>query len=275
MRRFEQTLVAIALSTFVFLGFAGSANAKESRFSGTAQLDLTNAYYFRGILNESNGLIAEPWGELYFSLYSAEDGFIRDITLGAGVWLSIHSEDTLAANEPESLYEADYYPLLSIDLAGGFNLTTTYYFYTSPNGAWTETVDELNFKLAWDDSDASPFPVQPWVNVAIETHSTSLGNNSGSGLQLGIEPTLFENDHISVSLPVELGLAIDDYYEGVKAHENTFGYANLGLGMSVPITDTFAASLGFKYFLFGDDLQTVNGGHGGHGVGTASLTAEF
>ena len=150
----------------------------ESRFSGIAQLDLTNAYYFRGILNENDGLIAQPWGELYFNAYSSEDGLIRDVTFGVGVWLSIHSEETLATNGPHSLYEADYYPLVSTDFAGGFNLLTIYYWYDSPNGAWGDAVEELNLKLSYDDSES--LGLSPWVNVAIETHSTSLGGSSGT-----------------------------------------------------------------------------------------------
>jgi hypothetical protein len=267
-------LVLAVLASLV--GSANGAAAQDSRFSGIVQLDLTNAYYFRGILNEKGGFIAQPWGEAYFSLYGSDDGFIRDVTAGFGVWMSIHSRDTLATNGPESLYETDYYPLVSVEFAGGVTLLTTYYFYDSPNGAWGPAVQELNFKLSWDDSEAlGAFAVAPYMNLAIETYSTSLGGNSGTGLQLGIAPTFYENDKFSISGAAEIGLAIDDYYEGVDSNENTFGYANIGGGVGVPINDTFAANLGFKYFIFGDDLQTVNGGHGGHGVVTASLSASF
>jgi len=267
-------LVLAVLASLV--GPAGSAAAQDSRFSGIVQLDLTNAYYFRGILQEKDGFIAQPWGEAYFSLYGSDDGFIRDVTAGFGVWMSIHSEDTLALNSPQSLYETDYYPLVSIEFAGGVTLLTTYYFYDSPNGAWDQAVQELNFKLSWDDSEAlGKFAVAPYVNLAIETYSTSLGSKSGTGLQFGIAPTFYENDNFSISGSAEIGLAIDNYYEGVDSTENTFGYAALGGGVGVPINDTFAANLGFKYYIFGDDLQTVNGGHGGHDVVTASLSASF
>lgn len=275
MLRTSRTIAALALGLALF-GPALAAEAQVAdRFSGVAQLDLTNAYYFRGILQENHGFIAQPWGELYFSLYASDDGFVRDVTAGVGVWLSIHSEETLALNNPTSIYEADYYPLVSVDFAGGVNLLTTYYFYDSPNGAWDEAVQELNFKLSWDDSEAWKFGLAPWMNLAIETHSTSLGPNSGTGLQFGIAPTLYEADRFSLSGSVELGLTIDDYYEGVDSDENTFGYASLGVGVSVPITESLATSLGFKYFLFGDDLTTVNGGHGGHGVVTASVAVSF
>jgi len=271
-------LAASALAALALLGSPSASLAQEeaeSRFSGVAQLDLTNAYYFRGILNEKRGLIAQPWGEVYANLYSSETGLIRDVTVGFGVWLSIHSEETLAANSPPSLYEADYYPLISMDLAGGFNLLTTYYFYDSPNGAWDEAVQELNFKLSYDDSES--LGLSPWVNLAIETFSSSSPSTSGSAMQFGIAPTLFENDTFSLTGSAEVGITFDDYYDGLSSdtNENTFGYANLGVAVGVPITDTWSTSLGFKYFLFGDDLQEVNGGHGGHGVVTASLSASF
>jgi hypothetical protein len=265
------SLVAFALLAALV---APRARAEEeSRFSAMAQIDLSNAYIFRGIMQEKRGLIAQPWGEVYANLYSSESGFLRDITAGVGVWLSIHSQETLAANQPTSVYEADYYPLVSIDFAGGVNLLTIYYFYDSPNGAWGEAVQELNLKLSWDDSELTR--LSPWVNVAVETFSTSLGSRSGSAVQLGIAPTLFEGDDFSISAGAEVGLTIDDYYEGVDAKEDTFGYANVGLGASLPINDTLSASVGFKYFFFGDDLETVNDEHGGHGVVTASLSASF
>jgi len=273
------TLMHRAFTAFAFVaGLAAlgpvTANADdESRFSGIAQLDLTNAYYFRGILNENDGLIAQPWGELYMNLYSSEDGLIRDVTAGVGVWLSIHSEETLATNGPHSLYEADYYPLISTDFAGGFNLLTIYYFYDSPNGAWDDAVEELNFKLSYDDSES--LGLSPWVNFAIETHSTSLGPNSGTGVQFGIAPTFYEGDAFSVSGSAEVGLTIDDYYEGVDSSEDTFGYANIGVGIGVPITDTWSAGGSFKYFFFGNDLETVNNGDSSYPVGMLSLTAEF
>jgi len=255
------------------LAFPSAAGAEEtSRFSGVAQLDLTNAYIFRGIMQEKRGLVAQPWGEVYANLYSSEDGLIRDVTAGFGVWLSVHSEKTLAVNGPRSIYEADYYPLVSIDFAGGFNLLTTYYFYDSPNGAWDEAVQELNFKLSYDDSES--LGLAPWVNVAVETFSTSFGPRSGSGVQLGIAPTFYDGDRFSVSGSAEVGLAIDDYYEGIGS-ERAFGYANAGVAVGVPITESWSTSLGFKYFVFGNDLELVNGGHGGHGVVTASLSASF
>src|SRR5262245_41226402 len=85
------------------------------RRTGSVQWDSTNAYFFRGILQERRGYIAEPWGELYYSLYSSEDGFIRDFSIGSGVWASFHTKETLAEHGPRSLYETDWYPVVYLE----------------------------------------------------------------------------------------------------------------------------------------------------------------
>ena len=151
----------------------------------------------------------QPWAEVYFNLFSAEDGFIRDVTFGGGLWTSFQSERTLATEDPQWFYEADYYPLLTIGFAGGVSLTTIYYWYDSPNGAWDDAVQELNFKLAWDDSEAlGRWSMKPWVNLAIETHIhlVRLAGLRGQGVQLGIGPTLYaaEDESFTLTVPAEM-----------------------------------------------------------------------
>lgn len=256
-----------------------------SRISGVIQADFTNAYYFRGILQERDGFIAQPWGELYLNAYSSEEGLVRDVTFGAGVWASFHTEETLAVDGPHSLYETDWYPLISIGFAHGVSLTTTYYFYTSPNGAF-QTAQELNFKLAWDDSEAfGRWAVSPWVNFAVETHNTAFGPDEGVGVQMGVAPTLFtlgsETYPVSVSAPVELGLGIDDYYEVEGGDDDMFGYLSFGLSASVPLAfvpetaGSWSLTLTGKGLYFGDNLADANRGRSLYPVFVASLGVEF
>ena len=185
--------VALAAAPVLADEAAPEAEAEEgplSRFSGSIQADFTNVYFFRGILQERNGLVAQPWGELYYALYQSETGFIRDFSIGGGVWASFHTEETLAEHGPHSLYEVDWYPALYLELQGGLSLSAIYYFYTSPNGAFS-TADELNLKMAWDDSETfGRFALQPWINLAIETENTAFGDEEGIGVQMGIAPTL-------------------------------------------------------------------------------------
>jgi hypothetical protein len=273
--RAQLVVAATAALVVAAPAFADEAEAEApeetgfmSRFSGIIQSDFTNVYFFRGILQEKHGFIAEPWGELYFNAFSAEEGPIRDVTLGAGVWASFHTEETLAVDGPHSLYETDWYPLISISFAHNISLTTTYYWYTSPNGAFA-TAQELNFKLAWDDSETfGRWAMAPYVNFAVETRRTAFGPNEGSGVQMGIGPTLFtffegSDMPVTLSAPIELGLAIDDYYEEEDGDENTFGYLNFGLTASVPLpfipVGSWSAKLTAKGWYLSNTLREVAG----------------
>lgn len=257
-----------------------------SRFSAAIQADFTNVYFFRGILQERDGFIAEPWGELYFNAYSSETGFLRDVTLGAGVWASFHTEETGASNGPHSLYETDWYPLISLGFAHNLTLTTVYYFYTSPNGAFA-TAQELNFKLAWDDSETfGRWAMAPYVNFAIETHNTAFGPDEGAGVQMGIGPTLFtlfegSDMPVTFSAPIELGLAIDDYYEEEDGDENTFGYLNFGLTAAVPLAfmpegaGDWSFKLTGKGWYLSNTLAEANRGRSLYPQFIASVGVEF
>jgi len=285
-------VAALALAPFGALAAeepeAGAREAEEeetSRISGIVQVDFTNAYFFRGIMQERDGFIGQPWGELYFNLFAADEGLIRDVTIGGGVWNSWQSEKTLREHSPGPLYETDWYPLFSVGFENDITFTLIYYFYSSPNGAF-DTVEELNLKLEWDDSEVlGRWALAPWVNLAIETHLTSFGPDKGEGVQLGIEPTLWELDDdaypLSFTIPAELGLAIDDYYEEDDGSENAFGYASVGLLASLPITaipESFGAwtvSAGGKIFYLSETLQDVNRGDHVYPVVTASLGVEF
>jgi hypothetical protein len=262
---------------------AAQDDAETSPFSGMVQLDVTNAYFFRGILQEREGVILQPWTELYFNLYSADDGFIRDITIGGGVWTSWHSERTNASQDPQWLYEADYYPLISMDFAGGVSLTTIYYFYTSPNDAFS-TAQELNFKFAYDDSEAlGDWSMAPWINFAIETEKTAFGPDQGIGMQLGVGPTLYaaEDESFTLTLPIEAGFSLTDYYESGDGENHFFGYASAGLLASIPLgfipegAGAWSVNLGGKVMVFNEILSDANRNKSVYPVGTASLAVAF
>jgi hypothetical protein len=256
-----------------------------SRLSGTVQADFTNAYYFRGIRQEKEGFVFQPWGELYYNLFKADDGPIRNITIGGGVWNSIHSEKTGATSDPRSLYETDYYPIVSIGLPENLTLTTIYYYYTSPNDAY-RSVQELNFKLSWDDTEAlGKFAMAPWVNLAVETHRTSFGPDRGEGLQMGVGPTIYtiplENYPITIKMPLELGLALNKYYEHANGHESTFGYFAAAGTASVPLAfvpkglGNWSFTTMLKGYFLSNTLKNANNRQSTEGVYTGSLTLAF
>ncbi len=284
------TLSAAAQEREAIDGIAAPAAAGEdtgwlSHLSGSMGFDFTNAYYFRGILQERDSLIAQPWGELYYSIFQSEDGPIHDISVGGGVWASFHTEETLASDNPKSLYEVDWYPALSISLPAGVSLTTIYYFYTSPNDAF-KTAQELNFNLGWDDSEVlGRFSLQPYVNLAIETKNSALPPNQGVGLQLGVEPTLYEvpiEDYpITFTLPVEIGLSLNDYYERASGSESTFGYLSFGMSASIPLAfipegfGSWSAGVTGKGYWLNHTLAAVNLGRTLSPVVSGGLSVEF
>lgn len=264
---------------------AEEEDGEESPLSGMFQSDLTNAYFFRGVLNERGSLIWQPWFELYLTIWTEEEGPIRDLTIGAGIWNSVHEEKTLAQQDPRIWYEADLYPLLSITFPYELTLTTYYYWYTSPSDAFS-TVEELNFRVDWDDSEVlGRWAMAPWVNFAIETNRTSFGDEEGTGMQVGVEPTLWEWEHerypVTFTLPLELGISLGDYYEEDNGEEDTFGYFSWGVGASVPLAfvpgflGDWSVSLSAKGFVFSDALKRANDDDRLYPVVMQSLTVEF
>jgi hypothetical protein len=275
------------------LGLAAPGAAEEeaadagplSRFSGSAGVDFTNAYIFRGIVQEDQGFIAQPWAELDYNLYESETGFLRGVTVGGGVWSSFHSEETLAQSSPTYLYEVDWYPVVYLTFPAGLSLTTYYYFYDSPNDAF-KTVQELNLKLGWDDSEVlGRFAVAPYINFAIETHRTSFGPDEGVGMQIGLSPTLYTFEHdtypVTFTFPIEAGFSIDDYYEDETGSENFFGYLTWGLKVSMPLAfvpkelGEWSVSLAGKGYYFSSDLAEVNDGDDLQGVVVGSIGIAF
>lgn len=257
----------------------------QGRVSLLIQNDFTNAYIFRGIMNEKKGFIWQPWAELWFSLYESDEGPFRSLSFGTGIWNSVQSEKTLAQHDPKVVYETDVYPMFNIDFPWGLSLLTTYYFYTSPNGGF-DTVQELNFKGSWDDSEyLERFALGPWINFAMETDRTSFGDKEGSGIQMGVGPTLYEVPNetypLAFTVPVELGISIDDYYEEPGRSNDVFGYLSWGLTATLPITaipDDYGAwsvSVGGKGYYFSNALARVNTGKHLYPTVTGSLTIEY
>src|SRR5437870_1200537 len=89
---------------------ASKQESAEPTWNGDTGVNFVTGYIAFGILQENQGLIAEPYVDLYHTLFQS-DGGISKVTLGLQLWSSIHSEETLA--KPDSnfaaWYEFDYY----------------------------------------------------------------------------------------------------------------------------------------------------------------------
>ncbi len=202
----------------------------------TFSLDQTivTQYIFRGVKQEDSGLIYQPGVTINATLYEGED-FISSLDVYAGIWNSIHSEDTAAANSNAPWYETDYVVGASLGLPAGFTFDPMVVFYTYPSGA-AGAITEAMFVLAYDDADLMAgwdLPaLNPYILYALELAAAGSGENSY--LELGIEPSFAiyeaEDFPITLSIPVALGLDLGNYYG-----DDFFGHVTFGAVFSTPL----------------------------------------
>ena len=159
------------------------------------------------------------------SLYDGEDG---SVSLAAGTWSSLHSRtDAGFDGAPGIFYETDFYAGLGFGFAGGWGADVTYTAYMSPRGSWG-TVREVAVGLSHDDI------IAPYITLAFEIDGSAAGDNSGTYLELGIEPSLpLDDAPVGVSFPIAVGLSPSDYYDPGGVNE-AFGFFNVGAMLGVP-----------------------------------------
>jgi hypothetical protein len=239
----------------------------SGKLSLAGGLDVTTAYFFRGYNQEDQGVIAEPYINIYFKISDNAD---HPITGYIGTWNSFHSEKT--GGDPgafETWYESDLYGGVDFGLGGGFTLGGIYTIYTYPGGAF-DTIEEVGVKLSYDDTDkfGLPFALKPYVGVYFETQD--FNGSEDTYLEFGIAPTVYtynkDGDHaIAFSVPVTVGCSLDDYYFDNDGHEEFFGYGSIALAASMPIHSgaygdwSLNASVTWMQ-LFADGLETANHG---------------
>jgi hypothetical protein len=260
-------LVAVAAG---WLGAASASAAPNTgRISFTGGTDFTTAYFFRGVLQERNGFIAQPYGEMMINLYKAEGPF-SGLSLVGGLWNSIHSEATNhGAQELNVLYEQDWYGGIQANFLDNALTTRAFWIaYTSPSDAF-KTVQEVDLSAALDDSQwLGAFALKPAILFGTETENTLLGTERGQYLEVGVSPgfTLLDDETypVTVTLPNKVGLGLDDYYDLSESNEDTFGYFSTGVKVSIPLAfipedyGTWSASGGVQVLAFGNNTRTLN-----------------
>ena len=245
----------------------GSAVAQEAAPStgavsvGTG-IDIGSAYYFRGIIQETEGFIAQPYLEAGLTVYESDTG-LQSVSVTAGTWSSLHSGPSGsdgAAGDPAMWYETDFYASLGFGFADAWSADVTYTAYMSPNQSFG-TVKEVSFGLGYDDGLLGPY-----ANLAFETAGQADGGlNEGTYLELGVGPGLaIPNSELGLSFPVAVGLSLSDYYENATGSD-TFGFFNVGAILSVPLSaipahyGSWEISGGVNLLVFGDALKEING----------------
>jgi hypothetical protein len=265
------------------------AGTNEGRISLDVGVDFTTDYYFRGIIQETEDSIIQPYAEVGLNLYKGESG-INSISGTLGIWNSFHGgpsgADGNATTDPKFWYESDLYAGLAVGFADVFELGFSYILYTSPNGSFTD-VGEFDISLSFDDSKLlGPFALSPSATIAFEVDGQADGgNDKGTYLELGIEPgfSLVENDQVSVgvSVPLTLGLSLSDYYEFGTGDDDTFGYfdagvaVNVGLGLIPKDFGALSLTVAGHFLFLGDNLETANNGDSFKAIGTIGVSLSY
>ena len=257
----------------------------EKVVSGQLGFDVTSQYFFRGLLQENQGIIFQPRVELGYGLYDAEgdDGTLRSLDLRFGLWNSLHDGPTGGAGG--IWYESDFYVEVAGKLGERFGAPAGYWVYSTPNGTASFSkgaapVEELVFRVDYDDRgmwfDSIESGLRPWAVLAIEVdgqRDVPSGGHVGTYLELGVEPSFvigkLGDGDLTLSFPSKIGLSLGDYYERPQANggnDDFFGYLDVGAEVYAPLTflparmgpwDGYAA---LHLLLLGDNNEARNGG---------------
>lgn len=268
--------------------------------SFSAGVDWYTHYFFRGMLQENQGLIIQPYGSATFKVYEG-DGPINSVSITGGVWESMHSGPTGTKNlnsnpeanagDPALLFESDFFGGVSVGFLNDFTAGVLYSAYTSPSGQFS-TVQDVAFSLAFNDAKCwegvglKGFALNPSFQANVETDGQAdMGNKIGFGgltdgdkgvyFQFAIAPSFVIVDSkdypITLSIPVIVGFG-SDYYEvdkngdGAVDEDSTFGYVDVGLMVSTPISfipakfGAWTLKGGVHGIYLGDSNQFLNHG---------------
>jgi hypothetical protein len=256
---------------------AGAAAAPQAPASApaattvavTAGVDFPTLYFFRGIRQEADAnLTVQPWLDVAVSGSSP-------VSVNFGTWNSFHSGSNkdAATRGAHAWYESDLYAQATYS-AGKFKPALLYTAYTSPAGNY-QAVSELAGVFTYDDSSMT-VPMSPKIVLAFETSKAQAdgGAHRGVYLELGVKPTFKAGEKLSVGIPLKLGMSLKDYYEGPNG-DSKFGYFDIGLAGSVPVSDMVEFHAGVDLLAFGDTLKAFNADKSTQAVGNIGFGFTF
>ncbi len=206
---------------------------KAPFITGDLGVAVVSEYVSRGVVNENQGAIVQPYLDLYFNMYEGS-GFLNKIQLNLGLWSSIHSNRTgaTATTTLGSWYEFDWMPGISFTFAKDFTFTFTYLDFDFVSGGGR--AGNLNFSLGYDDSKLlGAWAVHPHVTVLKSVIGNPVGvpgANQGWYYEVGIAPS-HTFGPVTLTVPLTVGLGDNKFYGG-----KTFGYFSAGATAAIPLS---------------------------------------
>ena len=270
LKSFRSACVLIATYFGLLSPQPALAQATTSRIAFNIGLDASHAYLFRGIKQERQGAIIQPYADVTFRVFE-EGGGLNFVALTLGQWNSLHSGPSGADG---AWYEADFLvgATLGVDQ---WEAGVSYTSYVSPNGMF-DTVQELGFSVTM------PLALSPHVGMAIEMSGQADGGDSeGVYLELGAEPGLDISDGtILLNFPAVVGLSLNNYYENGNEFNDTFGYFALGTVAMIPLNvsesaGSWGVSVGVHLIALGNYLEVLNDNDQFQVVGSIGFSLGF
>ncbi len=262
-RRISQLLSMLAVAGAITVGLTSTpamADGHEAPNQGAVSVSgnftITNEYFFRGIFQENQGMIYQPDLTVTFDLTAAG---LEGVSAYVSTWNSIHDgPSSHTGSNGGQWYESDFLVGINFNILERLNADVSYIVYYGPSAGGI-FAEEIDLKLVFDDADLwteegfLAAGLQPYALVAFETDGAADGLSTGGGtvgssegiyLELGIEPSfdwvISEDLTIAMSVPVKVGLSLDDYYESVNPtttalEDEDFGFFSVGLTGSIPL----------------------------------------
>ena len=257
-RFIKTTSTAALIATFALVSAqpvtaaeGDAADPNTGAISVGGGVDFVTQYWFRGIAQENQEVIAQPWVELGINLYESE-GVFSSVDFNVGIWNSLDSGPSGTGAGGRMWSEADFCTGLSASVSD-FTVSVIYTAYYSPNTVFA-TTQEIALKFEYDDSGLWEnlgvnflgfSGLAPYALIAFEFDGGADGiSGEGVYLELGIAPgfelAFVENYPITITFPVTLGLSLSDYYQAPNAttgliEDDAFGYVTFGVEAGVPL----------------------------------------
>ena len=296
----------IGVFTFVLLGWIapGSAQAQVNtgKVSFNTGIDMSHAYFFRGIRQEDEGFVAQPYADINFNVWSDDDAAgLTGVDFTLGIWNSLHSgptgSDAPGDGNVKMWYEYDFFTGFTLNI-DNYEAGIIFTSYTSPNQSFS-TTQELALSLGMDDSELlGAFSMNPSVLIAIETKGGADGGSSeGVYLQLGVEPGMpIGEDVASISFPITIGLSLSNYYESGgpilgpefmplpgtpdDGFNDSFGFFSIGAAAAfpLPVSENYGAwelTGSLQFLALGSYLEFLNQGDGGQVIGAFGVSIGY
>ena len=255
--------------------------AQKSCITGDLGVNFVTKYFSRGINNGDQGVIAQPYADLYFKIYDGGDSFINSVTINAGIWSSLHSHPVSTTNtNVRNWQEFDYTPGIAVTFAKNFTLTTSYFEFDYPSGA-SDPQRSINTNLAYNDTDLlGMWALHPHIAVLAELPGAAAGlTPNGWYFEPGIAPsfTLVKDGTfpVTLTLPITAGFGYRFYGEDTFGFFSAGGNIAVGLGFMPKCLGTWTATVGATYYYLHEQLAIANNNHHDDWVGSAGIGVTF